>query len=799
MKDHLLYPHGRLSPARLLLPLVLAVVLIPGIGARAATVPPQAWSAPSSAVDNITGSDDAGQVTTQSLCGAAAPGYASCAAQALVSKQDHHAPIHPRLEKPYSVVRTQVRRATPPDPPDLPDLPDVQASAPAAAAQADTEPAAAPLPQSGTPAFIQQAYDLTYLSETAGANATVGIVDAYDDPTAASDLATYRSEYGLPACTTSNGCLTVDAQTSATNPHGWGVEISLDLDAVSAVCPNCHIVLVETPSASTNDLEAGIQTAHELGATYISNSWGEDEGSLADSGFSFSGSTTFAAAGDSGYTGSPQYPAALPDVTAVGGTTLTYAPQTARGYIESAWDGTGSGCDTSQAKPSWQTGDNTGCTGRSYNDISADADPDTGLDVYDSGYDGWMVAGGTSLSSPMTAAYYALIDNLGATDAWPYQHTSALNDVTTGNNLQDTNCSSYPGICQAGAVFDGPTGNGTISGDVVSGAPGVGSNGYSAGVTGTTATVTASVYPNGASTQVYLEYGPSGQGYTAQTAAQSIGSGTAATQATFSLTGVAAGYHYRVVAANSYGTTYGYDVSLASAAGWPSVTSASIAATSATTAQASLSVDYSGSGSVQVVYGTTTAYGLTSASDAGSGTTSSNVALSGLEPGTTYHWAVVITNGTDTFTTPDGTFTTPAESTPAASAGGDLTSGSSGTGSSDSGNSGSSRRTPVSVSSGSNRSAKSGGAPTGKGLKIISVTGSSGRYRVRVTCTESVRCVGHVTLVQPLSDHGTRVIGTAAVELRAHSSTTVAVRATTKLPVTTAVAARASLTRGKRP
>ncbi len=731
-------------------------------------------------------------MSTESLCATPKPGYASCAAEALVSRQNH-ALIHPRRERSYSVYRTRLSALAALAHPQLD-------TAQTNGAQSDTEPAAAPLPQAGTPAFLQQAYDLTYLSETAGGSATVGIVDAYYDPTAATDLATFRSNYGLPACTTANGCLTVDAQTSTTNT-GWGGEVSLDLDAVSAICPNCHIVLVEAPSASLSDLTNAIQTAHQLGATYISNSWGEDGGSLPDSGFSFAGSTTFASAGDSGYTGSPQYPAALPDVTAIGGTTLTYAPQTPRGYTESVWNGTGSGCDTGQSKPSWQTGDNTGCNGRSYNDISADADPNTGLDVYDSGYGGWVLVGGTSLSSPLTAAYYALIGNAGVTDAWPYQHASLLNDVTAGNDVdasdRDPQCTSDPGICQSGVGFDGPTGNGTISGDAVTGAPGVGSNGYSAGVEGSSATITVGVYPNGADTHVHLEYGPSGQGYTAQTSADDIGAGVSAVQTTFTVTGVAAGYHYRVVASNSYGTTYGYDVSLANDTGSPAVTGASITATTATSAQASFSVNYNGSGSVEVEYGPTAAYGLTTASESGSGEQSVSLTLTGLQPSTTYHWAVVVTNGTGTSTTADATFTTAA---------GSSTAGSAGSGGSTSGSSGGPPGGGPSTGGGSTAGGGStpgggsttGGVPSSKGLTVTSVTASGGHYDIRVTCRAAPGCVGHVTLIQHLPANRTHVLGTAAVALKAGAATTIRFRTNAKPPVAIAVAARSTVEGARR-
>src|SRR6185312_5998737 len=171
----------------------------------------------------------------------------------------------------------------------------------------------------------QDAYKLP--SASAGTGQTIAIVDAFDDTTAESDLATYRSFYGLPACTSSNGCFRKVNQTGgaippAPNPD-WALEISLDLDMVSAVCPNCRILLVEATTNLDSDLYASEDTAARLGANAISNSWGGDESS--DDGFGVS------------------YPAASPLVTAVGGTSLTTAAN-ARGWTESAWSGAGSGC-----------------------------------------------------------------------------------------------------------------------------------------------------------------------------------------------------------------------------------------------------------------------------------------------------------------------------------------------------------------------------------------------------------------------------------------------------------------------
>ncbi|WP_372509436.1 hypothetical protein [Streptomyces humicola] len=323
------------------------------------------------------------------------------------------------------------------------------------------------------PSDLQSAYNLP--SSTAGSGQTVAVVDAMDDPNAESDLATYRSQYGLPSCTTANGCFHKVDQTGGTNypaaDSGWAGEISLDLDMVSAVCPQCHILLVEASSANMPDLGTAVNEAVSLGAKYVSNSYGgpEDSSELtADTTyFDHPGVAITASSGDSGY--GAQYPAASQYVTSVGGTSLSRA-STSRGWSESAWytptsqtpEGTGSGCSGYDPKPSWQT--DTGCAMRTIADVSAVADPNTGVAVYDSyGQSGWNVYGGTSASSPIIASVYALAGTPAANSypsSYPYARTSALNDVTSGSN---GSCSpSY--LCTAGPGYDGPTGWGTPNG-----------------------------------------------------------------------------------------------------------------------------------------------------------------------------------------------------------------------------------------------------------------------------------------------------------------------------------------------
>jgi len=324
------------------------------------------------------------------------------------------------------------------------------------------------------PSSLQAAYALP--SSTAGAGQTVGIVDAYDDPNAESDLAAYRTQYGLPACTTANGCFKKVNQSGSTTglptaDTGWAGEISLDLDMVSAVCPNCHILLVEATSSTMANLGASVNRAVTMGAKFVSNSYGgaEDgtENSEDASYFNHPGVAITASSGDSDYDGG-SYPATSKYVTAVGGTSLNTATN-ARGWTEKVWnttsytEGAGSGCSKYVAKPAFQNGISTGCSLRAEADVSAVADPATGLAVYQTyGGSGWAVYGGTSAASPIVASVYALAGTPGSTDVpntYPYAHTANLNDVTTGSN---GTCGAP--LCTAGAGWDGPTGLGTPNG-----------------------------------------------------------------------------------------------------------------------------------------------------------------------------------------------------------------------------------------------------------------------------------------------------------------------------------------------
>ena len=338
---------------------------------------------------------------------------------------------------------------------------------------ASASPDAIPAGVGYGPSQLQSAYELTTASASDGSGRTIAIVDAYDDPTAASDLAAYRSAAGLPVVPSFKKV----NQNGATSPlpgeapadDDWTLEESLDLDMASAICPLCNIVLVE----ATNDSGTGLYVAENTAASlagYVSNSWGGTEAStdtsLDSEYFSHPGDVITASAGDSDY--GVSYPAASPKVVSVGGTTLSTASNS-RGWSESVWntgpgEGTGSGCSAFEPQPSWQTAlDLSGCSKRIDNDVAADADPNTGVAVYDTsnGNGGWNEVGGTSVSSPMLAAMFALAGSPGTTPADDiYTHTGNFFDVTTGN---DGSCSpAY--LCTAETGYDGPTGIGTPDG-----------------------------------------------------------------------------------------------------------------------------------------------------------------------------------------------------------------------------------------------------------------------------------------------------------------------------------------------
>ena len=337
-----------------------------------------------------------------------------------------------------------------------------------------------------TPSDLQAAYNLP--SKTAGFFQTIAIVDAYDDPKAESDLKIYRSTFSLPPCTTANGCFLKVNQSGAPSPLPttdpapcggvtgcWEEEEALDVDMASAVCPNCHILLVEADGpAGTGQLYTAVDSAAtKCAATEISNSWNGGEYSTESSDdvhFNRPGIPITFASGDGGYPGG--YPTASQFVTAVGGTTLNNAGMVSQS--ETAWSLTGSLCSAFIPQPIWQSSlavviaHPGACGKRINNDVSAVGDPNTGVAVYNTfgGDPGWLVFGGTSVATPIIAGVYALAGNGGSIvdGSYSYSHTSSLHDVTTGNNEPCPSPQHLSYVCNSVAGYDGPTGNGTPNG-----------------------------------------------------------------------------------------------------------------------------------------------------------------------------------------------------------------------------------------------------------------------------------------------------------------------------------------------
>jgi len=329
------------------------------------------------------------------------------------------------------------------------------------------KPGAGSGPDGGySPAQLQSAYNLP--SSSKGSGQIVAIVDAYDNPNVASDLATYRSYFGLSAA----NFFKYDQDGEQGNyPQGepyWGVEIDLDVEMVSASCPNCTIYLVEANSSNWSDIETAEAEAVKLGAHIVSNSY---NGEGADEEYyNTKGVTYLASAGDSGYNNGPYGlgdPVSFPTVVAVGGTSLTQGGGS-RGWTEVVWGDSGAGC-SKELKPKWQ-GD-PGCKFRTANDVSAIADPNTGVAEYDSyGYGGWVVSGGTSVSTPLLAGVFGLAGNAasqnGGKTFWQRKHQGA-NDLFPITSGSDGNCSPRY-LCTAGTGeyrdYSGPAGWGTPNG-----------------------------------------------------------------------------------------------------------------------------------------------------------------------------------------------------------------------------------------------------------------------------------------------------------------------------------------------
>jgi subtilase family serine protease len=345
---------------------------------------------------------------------------------------------------------------------------------------------AAAAPVSGGPYWAGQIRAAYNISGSGLPKTVVAIVDAYGYPNAASDVATYRAYNGLPAlqsCTswsTTTPCLRIVNENGGgglpRSNAGWDEEQALDLDMVSAMCPDCSILLVEASSSSYNDLGTAENTAVALGATSIGNSYGGGESgttSINAAYYTHPGVNITASAGDSGY--GVEFPASSPTVIAVGGTSLVYGSGP---RAETVWSGSGSGCSSVYPQQSWQGPGNTnmannkGCSRRVMNDVSAVADPDTGVVVYMSirpYTPGYYIFGGTSASAQIISGIYGERGLAAPATPIVYQvpfpygggGPASLNDVTSGS---DGSCSTAY-FCTAEPGYDGPSGLGTPIGD----------------------------------------------------------------------------------------------------------------------------------------------------------------------------------------------------------------------------------------------------------------------------------------------------------------------------------------------
>jgi subtilase family serine protease len=339
------------------------------------------------------------------------------------------------------------------------------------------------------PPDLQDAYNVVHAVDpnAVPTGPLIAIVDAYGYPHAESDLAVYRQQYGLPPCTTANGCFTKVNQNGGTKfpkaDIGWDQEQALDLAMVSAICPECRILLVEASSNTFSNIVAAVNQAAAItwGAHAISNSYGAGESGTApyEPAYNHPGIAITVSSGDSGYAAGTEFPASSPHVTAVGGTRLVRSTSS-RGWTETAWAFAGSGCSKVYAKPIWQL--DGGCSGRMVADVSATASPSHGVAVYGpvrTNSSGWMVFGGTSVGAPLIAAIYGL--NGGSVDYGsdpypgagskpaPYATSADLNVITSGNN---GSCNgSY--FCTASTKwnYNGPAGLGTPNGAAAFGGP----------------------------------------------------------------------------------------------------------------------------------------------------------------------------------------------------------------------------------------------------------------------------------------------------------------------------------------
>ncbi|QFZ72306.1 S8 family serine peptidase [Streptomyces fagopyri] len=359
-------------------------------------------------------------------------------------------------------------------------------------------PLRSPAPAGYGPAELGAAYGLPATSRS---TRTIAIIDAGVYPTLEKDLAAYRKTFGLPACTTASGCLTLRNYDGGKQPapqtgtqgryleEQVALETALDLDMASAACPSCRLLEISIPwqdaqddnDVSTADFARAVNTAVGEGASAVSVSYGysadvQNTHGTRRTALDHKGVAITASTGDAGFNGGvhQSWPSALPSVISVGGVSLP-----ADGGKATAWYAAGSGCEQAFPAATGQPSSVTSACGghRAASDISADADPATGVAVYDtyapSGDDpyNWVVTGGTSASAPYVAGLFARAGHLSAVDGPGslYRAPKAdFTDVTAGNNEAYHQCASYPGIstalCNAGPGWDGPTGLGVPHG-----------------------------------------------------------------------------------------------------------------------------------------------------------------------------------------------------------------------------------------------------------------------------------------------------------------------------------------------
>ena len=316
-----------------------------------------------------------------------------------------------------------------------------------------------PMVNGWQPKDFQAAYNLP--SSSKGAGTIVAIVDAFDNPNVTSDLTTYRNEFGLPKVKFNKYNQKGQKKNYPQGNTGWGTEIDLDVQMVSASCPKCTIDLIEANDNYTNNLYAAEKEAVKLGATIISNSWGGGGGSASGGAFDHTGITYLASAGDGGY--GMQDPADYANVLSIGGTLLHL---NGSAYTESVWPSSGGGCSVI-AKPSWQK--DPKCSNRTGNDIAAVA---YGVALYDTyGANGWGEVGGTSVSSPLLAGVFALAGDAqqGGKKFWTNKKIKKQMHSTIAGTLNGCP-SQYVGtyICDGDTgqfkTYSGPAGWGSPNG-----------------------------------------------------------------------------------------------------------------------------------------------------------------------------------------------------------------------------------------------------------------------------------------------------------------------------------------------